>query len=316
MRAIRRQLLMVAGLGICTAPLIQPGAQPSTSYDDVAPILAARCVLCHAGSAAPLGLQLDSYEALVKGSSNGPVVKSGDAAGSELMRRLMGTKQPRMPMTGPPFLTDAEIAKFESFIAGGLRRGGAVTGTAAGAAAAAAPLTLQPGQVPDYRHVAPIFATRCAKCHTVNGLVGPAPEGFLLTSYESTLSAADRLRVVPGRPEASELLRRIRGQARPRMPMDGPTYLSPQEIQMIEAWIAGGARNAEGVVAEAPTGAKVRLHGTLVARWRLDGLNLDVGGNTRIHKSPDAGDYVEVRGRIDSNGRVIVERVRTRDDDD
>jgi hypothetical protein len=91
--------------------------------------------------------------------------------------------------------------------------------------------------------------------------------------------------------------------------------VSPQEIQMIEAWIAGGARNAEGVVAEAPIGAKVRLHGTLVARWRLDGLNLDVGGNTRIHKSPDAGDYVEVRGRIDSNGRVIVERVRTRDDD-
>jgi hypothetical protein len=157
MKAIRRQLLMVAGLAIWTAPWIQPGAQPSTSYDDVAPILAARCVLCHAGSAAPLGLQLDSYEALVKGSSNGPVVKSGDAAGSELMRRLMGTKQPRMPMTGPPFLTDAEIAKFESFIAGGLRRGGAVTGTAAGAAAAAAPLTLQPGQVPDYRHVAPIF---------------------------------------------------------------------------------------------------------------------------------------------------------------
>ncbi|MEX1993608.1 MAG: c-type cytochrome domain-containing protein [Steroidobacteraceae bacterium] len=301
----------VAALAASATPWIVADAQTATSYEDIAPILAARCALCHAGAAAPLGLQLDSYEALVKGSFNGPVVKSGDATGSELIQRLNGTKQPRMPMTGPPFLTDAEIALFESFVAGGLPRGDVTAATAR-----VMPLRLMPGEVPDYRHVAPIFATRCAKCHTGNGLVGPAPEGFRLTSYESTLSAADRLRVVPGRPEASELLRRIRGQARPRMPMDGPPYLSPQEIQLIEAWIADGARNAEGVAAPVPSGAKVRLHGTLMARWRLDGLNLDVGGNTRIRKSPDAGDYVEVRGRVDSNGRVVAERIRTRGDDD
>lgn len=311
-------MLAVAALSAVATPLTLSDAQTAANYEDIAPILAARCVLCHAGAAAPLGLQLDSYEALLKGSSNGPVVKSGDAAGSELIQRLNGTKQPRMPMTGPPFLSDAEIAQFEAFVAGGLARGGATAASTAAppaAVAPVAPLRLTPGEVPDYRHVAPIFATRCAKCHTENGLVGPAPEGYRLTSYESTLSAADRLRVVPGRPEASELLRRIRGQARPRMPMDGPPYLSPQEIQLIEAWIAGGARNAEGVVATVPTGAKVRLHGTLVARWRLDGLNLDVGGNTRIDKSPDAGDYVEVRGRVDANGRVIAERIRARDDD-
>lgn len=306
--------LAVAAIALSAAgaPLIFSHAQTATTYDDIAPILASRCVLCHAGDGAPLGLRLDNVDGLLKGSARGPVAKAGDAAGSELIRRLKGISQPRMPMTGPPFLTDAEVALFESWVNGGMPVGGATAAPAPMQAVAAPPLRPRAGEAVDYRHVAPIFATRCAKCHTENGLVGPAPEGFRLTSYESTLSAADRLRVVPGRPNASELLRRIRGQAQPRMPMDGPPYLTDEEIGLIEAWIAGGARNAEGRRAEIPSGAKVRLHGTLEARWRLESLNLDVGGHTRIDKSPDAGDYVEVRGRLDRNGNVIVERVRTR----
>lgn len=299
-------------LAAIAAPFMVSEAQTATRYDDIAPILASRCVLCHAGDGAPLGLRLDGVDGLLKGSARGPVVKAGDAAGSELIRRLKGTSQPRMPMTGPPFLTDAEIALFESWVNGGLQKSDAAAAPALRQAALAMPLRPNTGEAVDYRHVAPIFATRCAKCHTENGLVGPAPEGFLLTSYESTLSAADRLRVVPGRPNASELLRRIRGQARPRMPMDGPPYLTEEEIGLIEAWIAAGARNAAGQRAEIPSGAKVRLHGTLEARWRLESLNLDVGGKTRIDKDPDAGDYVEVRGHLDRNGNVIVERVRTR----
>jgi mono/diheme cytochrome c family protein len=304
--------LAAIALTAVAAPFIVLAAQTATRYDDIAPILASRCVLCHAGDGAPLGLRLDSVDGLLKGSAKGPVVKAGDTAGSELIKRLKGTSQPRMPMTGPPFLTDAEIALFESWVNGGLQKSAAAAAPAPAQAALAMPLRPRTGEAVDYRHVAPIFAIRCAKCHTESGLVGPAPEGFLLTSYESTLSAADRLRVVPGRPNASELLRRIRGQAQPRMPRDGPPYLSEEEIGLIEAWIAGGARNAEGRRAEIPAGAKVRLHGTLEARWRLESLNLDVGGNTRIDKEPDAGDYVEVRGRLDRNGIVIVERVRTR----
>ena len=48
--------------------------------------------------------------------------------------------------------------------------------------------------------------------------------------------------VKAGDPNASELVRRIRGQARPRMPLDGPPYLSIDEIRLIEDWIAQGAR--------------------------------------------------------------------------
>ena len=54
--------------------------------------------------------------------------------------------------------------------------------------------------------------------------------------------AHERARVVPGNPVASELVRRIRGQARPRMPYDGPPYLTDAEIDLIVAWIEQGAR--------------------------------------------------------------------------
>lgn len=279
------------------------------SYADVAPLFAERCLMCHAGAAAPLGLRLDSYDAVVEGSANGPVVVAGDPGASELVRRIKGTSQPRMPMTGPPFLSEAEISMIEDWVSGGLREGAAQE---VEAPTPAQPVLPAPGEAVTYEHVAPIFAQRCAKCHTDNGLMGPPPEGYRLTSYEAALSAGDRVRIVPGQPAASELVRRIRGQSFPRMPFDGPPWLSDDEIRVIEDWIAQGAPNSEGRLAAIPVGAKVRLEGVLEPGWRLDGLALIVTGRTRIDKSPRPGDYVEVRGRLDRAGNVRVERLRPR----
>jgi len=284
-------------------------AQAGPSYADVAPIFNERCVLCHSGETPPAALRLDTLDAILKGSARGPVVKPGAPADSELVRRIKGTSQPRMPMTGPPFLSDGQIAAIEGWISGGLQAGAPV--------AAAPPREIRPrrpgpGENVTYLHVAPIFAARCAKCHTDNGLMGPPPEGYKLTSYQSTLAASDRARVVPGNPGASELLRRIRGQARPRMPFDGPPYLDAGETRLIQDWIAQGARNAEGVPSPLPAGAKVRLHGTLERGGRLDGLDLIIGPRTRIDKNPAPGDYVQVRGRLDQAGSVVVERLRRR----
>jgi mono/diheme cytochrome c family protein len=302
--------LAFAGLfgGLLMAAAAQP--QANATYAPVAPILAQRCVMCHSGPAAPLELRLDTLEGVLKGSAKGPVVKAGSPDDSELIRRLRGTSLPRMPMTGPPFLSNDEIATFERWIAGGLQAG--TTAAAETPPAVVTPPRPQPGDKVTYLHVAPIFASRCAKCHTESGLMGPAPEGYRLTSYESTLSAAERVRVVPGKPDASELVRRIRGQARPRMPFDGPPFLTADEIRLIEEWIAQGARNAEGVTAPVPAGARVRLHGRLEPSNRLDGLVLDIGPGTRVDKNPTPGDYVEVRGRLDDSGCVIVERLRPR----
>ena len=293
--------------------LAAPAAFAQADFSDVYPVLQARCVICHSGPAAPLGLRLDSRDAVLTGSSRGDVVVAGDPAASELIKRIEGASLPRMPMTGPPFLTDDEVALFEQWILAGMPAGPEPVVPDAGPDEMAGRTSLEAGSGPvRYDRVAPIFAQRCAKCHTAQGLMGRAPEGYRLTSYADTVSTFDRVRVVPGNPGASELVRRIRGQARPRMPFDGPPYLAEAEIALIEQWIAHGARDSAGTPAPIPAGSRVRLLGRLVSPNRLDDLELVITRSTRIDKSPRAGDYVEVRGVIDADGRVVVERMRPR----
>jgi mono/diheme cytochrome c family protein len=278
----------------------------AADYSDIDRLLQARCVLCHTGPGAPLGLRLDTREGVLAGSSRGAVVAAGDPAGSELVKRLKGISLPRMPMTGPPFLADDEVSLFEQWILDGMPAG------AAAEPPAPAPTAGEVVGPVRYDHIAPILATRCAKCHAAKGLMGGPPEGYRLTSYADTISTVDRVRVVPGQPAASELMRRVRGQSLPRMPFDGPPYLSDYEIDLIERWIADGARDSTGTPAPMPAGIRVRLQGRLASPNKLDDLPLVITRSTRLDKAPRPGDYVEVRGRLDANGRVIVERMRRR----
>lgn len=292
---------------LLTTPAVH--SETKTSFSDIAPILAEKCVVCHSGQSAAAGLQLDSFEALIRGSSRGAVVKAGAAADSELIRRIKGVSQPRMPMTGPPYLSDNEIVLLERWVDGGLQQGEPAAVTAAEQPGLQRP---EAGEPVTYRHVAPIFAKRCVKCHSDNGQMGRAPEGYRLNSYAATVAAGDRVRVIPGKPAASELVRRIRGQSRPQMPFDGPPYLDNEEIRLVEDWIAQGARNSEGQKSQIPVGAKIRLHGRLEAGYKLDGITLEIGPGTRIDKNPRPGDYVQVRGRIDEAGTIQVDRLRRR----
>lgn len=296
-RRLARALVLGAGLAACAAPAAAQDA------DAVARLLGERCVMCHQGDAAPLGLRLDSIDALLKGGRR-PVVVPGDAAGSELVRRLRGQSTPRMPLTGPPFLSEPEIALVERWIGAGAPRP-----AASAAAPAAAPPPRRVNDPPTYADVQPILGARCAKCHTDNGAMGAPPEGYRLNDYANTLSSVDRARVVPGQPAASELVRKIRGQSLPRMPFDGPPYLSDAEIRLIERWIEHGARDAQGKPAPRPVGARVRLQGTLTAPNTLDDLAFDP---PRRSDRAAVGRRAELRGTVAPDGRIAVERVRGR----
>ncbi|MCE5335806.1 MAG: hypothetical protein LLG06_14590 [Desulfobacteraceae bacterium] len=102
-----------------------PGQAPAqdekvqVTYSDVASILQARCINCHAGPRAPTGLRLDSYSNTMAGSKNGPAVLPGKPDQSPIIKAVKGVTKPRMPKNGPPWLTDAQIATLEKWIASG-----------------------------------------------------------------------------------------------------------------------------------------------------------------------------------------------------
>lgn len=55
----------------------------------------------------------------MKGSRNGPVVVPGAPERSELVLRVNGSREPRMPIDGPPWLTDEAVIVLENWIAAG-----------------------------------------------------------------------------------------------------------------------------------------------------------------------------------------------------
>ena len=98
------------------APTATPGGVSRVSFrQDIQPIFDRTCVSCHGGQA---GLYLTGYDQLMAGSAAGPVVLPGDPAASELLRRLTGVSEPRMPLGGQP-LRATDIQLLEAWIAAG-----------------------------------------------------------------------------------------------------------------------------------------------------------------------------------------------------
>ena len=99
---------------------------------------------------------------------------------------------------------------------------------------------------------AEVFTPTCAKggCHDAstasNGLVLEAGRSYDGLVNRPSLGNGTLDRVEPGDPERSYLIRKLRGDpdiSGDRMPLDGPPYLSSEQIQGIAAWIRAGAPN-------------------------------------------------------------------------
>jgi mono/diheme cytochrome c family protein len=178
----------------------------AADWKAVKEILDGRCVACHAGEDAPLGLTLNSHEGAMAGSHNGKVVIAGDAEASPIIHRLLGTAEPRMPLDGPPFLEEAQIKAIAEWIQSGAP--GPAAGADESSIADVEPDPYSDGRI-TYAEVAGILGQRCIECHSGNSKMGAPPEGLSLNSLAAILAGGDRIVVVPGKPEASELIRRV-----------------------------------------------------------------------------------------------------------
>jgi hypothetical protein len=87
----------------------------------VHPIFEDKCVLCHNAGKFKGKLRLDSYEHLMRGGKDGPVIHAGEPGQSELFRRvnLPSDSKDFMPAEGKPRLTAAETKIIELWIAAG-----------------------------------------------------------------------------------------------------------------------------------------------------------------------------------------------------
>lgn len=96
--------------------------QTKVSYSkQVIPILKNHCLECHVpntpGQIAS-GLDMSSYESLMKGTKFGPVIKSGDSLSSTLVILIEGRADPsiKMPHGDRPALSSSEINTLRQWI--------------------------------------------------------------------------------------------------------------------------------------------------------------------------------------------------------
>jgi uncharacterized membrane protein len=85
-------------------PLVLTGckSEPPVSFaQDVQPIIQKHCIDCHVTGGPGLeasGFAMDSYEGVMKGTRNGPMVIAGDSAGSNMLVLMEGRADPSISM--------------------------------------------------------------------------------------------------------------------------------------------------------------------------------------------------------------------------
>jgi mono/diheme cytochrome c family protein len=106
-----------------------------------------------------------------------------------------------------------------------------------------ASLNTNTGELKFSRDIAPILVGNCIGCHNPERRRG----NFDLTTFEKLMTGSESGPVVvPGEPAGSPLVRHIKGEDEPRMPLDN-RELAPQAIAKIEAWVKSGAQLDAGI---------------------------------------------------------------------
>ena len=96
------KLIRFAAPAIALTALVACQSEIDISYmSDVKPVLDSYCLECHSSGGAGIeasGLDLSSYEGLMAGTRNGPMVIAGDSLGSNLLVLMEGRADPSIKM--------------------------------------------------------------------------------------------------------------------------------------------------------------------------------------------------------------------------
>lgn len=113
-----RALLAVRQGPAAVQPTTSDLSQQRVFNDLIQPILQRRCSVCHGPERHKAGLSMESYESLLKGGQDGPVVIAGKPLDSPLIHRLLLPldDEDHMPPGGKPQPTLAEITAIQWWI--------------------------------------------------------------------------------------------------------------------------------------------------------------------------------------------------------
>lgn len=119
-----RRFCRVKAIAVAMVPLALAScsATESVSFaNDVKPVLDQYCLECHQPGGAGFeasGLDMSSYQGIIKGTRNGPMVIAGDSMGSNLLVLMEGRADPsiKMPHGGAIEVPASEIQTIKAWI--------------------------------------------------------------------------------------------------------------------------------------------------------------------------------------------------------
>ncbi|AHE98238.1 c-type cytochrome domain-containing protein [Thioalkalivibrio paradoxus] len=120
-----RAIGIASGLTLALGGLAGCGERVVSFSDHVQPILDKRCIECHVPGAEGYeasGLELTSYESLMRGTRYGPIIEPGDPFISVLNQLVEGRADPSIAMPhGGHRLPDSELKTLREWVAQGAR---------------------------------------------------------------------------------------------------------------------------------------------------------------------------------------------------
>lgn len=212
--------------------------------DDVAPILNARCLGCHADNPRA-NRRLDTFAGMKRPGAGGPLLVPGRPDRSLLMARLLAPANQRMPRNAAP-LSQKEIQTIALWIAQGARFDGDGEDIPLGRLKRKGedeepiviPKPTGNETVSFVKDIAPFMVVHCLRCHGENN----PRSGFSIYNFEAIMKGGDSGRVVePGDLDASRLWDLVGLQDPIKMPQ-GQGRITVENHSDLRTWLLEGAK--------------------------------------------------------------------------
>src|SRR5262245_26352778 len=215
-------LVVVAGLIPLGAGRLGHAADKPPTYEgDIRPVLQAKCAKCHGDKVRKGDLDLTTPAGILKGGESGKALVPGKPDDSLLFEKV---HKGEMPPKKEGRLAEADVESIRRWIVAGAQM----------TAAAEADTVTQ-------HDVGPILLRRCVACHGRH-----RQEAGLDLRSKSAMVRGGKSgpAVVPGKPDDSLLLKKIRAGAMPpkdRLVEASVKPIESAELEVLTRWIAAGA---------------------------------------------------------------------------